>query len=228
MPNTKNKLLFGAVNLFAKNYRYLLQNTCTYHLPEKLTAALKSKEPVIIAILHQDAFTSYAYLTKYASGKGSSGRRFCSLASLSKDGGLATYLMEQMGIKTIRGSSSREGLRSFLEMGRMVNDEGYSVIFPCDGPRRPYGIVKPGAVMLASLTGVPIYLVRTRAKHHIVLESTPPKVFLPRPFSEITVLEIGPIQVKRRSTKDVIEKYRTELQRGFDKLILQADDYFKS
>ncbi len=82
--------------------------------------------------------------------------------------------------------------------------------------------------MLASITGVPIYLLRTRAKHHTVLESTPPKIFLPRPFSEVTVLETGPIQVKRRCKKEKLEQYRAELQRDFDKLILQADDYFKS
>lgn len=222
MPNIKSKLLFGAINAFAQGYQHLLQRTCTYLPSQALVAVLKSKEPIIFAILHQDAMTTYSYLLKYASGK-----RFCSMASLSKDGELAAYLMEHMGIRTVRGSSSREGLRVFLEMGRMVRDEGYSVIFPCDGPRRPYGIVKPGAVMLASLTGVPIYLVRTRAKHHIVLESTPPKVFLPRPFSEITVLETGPIHIRKRCKKKEVEQYRTELQDGFDKLILQADTYFK-
>ncbi len=222
MPNIKSKLLFGAVNAFAQSYQHLLQKTCIYQPSETLIAVLKSKEPVIIAILHQDAITTYSYLLKYASGK-----RFCSLASLSKDGEIAAYLMEHMGIKTVRGSSSREGLKGFLKMGRMVRDEGYSVIFPCDGPRKPYGIIKPGAAMLASLTGVPIYLVRTRAKHHIVLESTPPKIFFPRPFSKIVVLETGPIQVKRRCTKETLRQYQAELQRGFDKLVRQADDYFK-
>ncbi len=82
--------------------------------------------------------------------------------------------------------------------------------------------------MLAAITGVPIYLVRTRAKHHIFLESSPPKIFLSLPFSQITAMETGPIHVKRRCTKKELEQYRAEIQSDFDKLIIQVDAYFKS
>jgi lysophospholipid acyltransferase (LPLAT)-like uncharacterized protein len=223
MPNTKRKILLGAANAMIQVYKHLLQRTCQFHFGEKLAKVFESSEPVIFAIIHQDFLLSYPLLLKYASG-----RRFCSLSSLSKDGEIAAYFMEHLGIKAVRGSSSREGLKGFLEMARMIRDEGYSVIFPCDGPRRPYGRVQPGVAMLSSITGIPIYILRTQAKHQIVLEKSPPKLFMPRPFSEITAMEIGPIQIERRCTKENLKKYQAELQQDFDKLIRQTENYFKT
>jgi lysophospholipid acyltransferase (LPLAT)-like uncharacterized protein len=223
MRNVQSRLLFGAVMFFIRVYNYLLQKTCVFHPSEKLAAVLKSPEPVIIAILHQDSLSTYPFLLKHAPDK-----HFCSLTSLSKDGELAAYLMENMGVKAVRGSSSREGFKGFLEMSRLIREEEYSVIFPCDGPRRPYGKVQPGAAMLSAITGVPVYILRTRARHQLILEKTPPKIFLPRPFSEIVALETGPIHIKRRCTKEAAAQHQARLQRGFDELIRQADSYFKS
>ena len=222
MPDIRSKLLFVAVSAFVKIYCYLLQRTSTFHISDNFTAVLKSSEPIIIATFHQDILTTYPFLLKFAQT-----RRLCSIASLSKDGELAAYLMELMGIKTVRGSSSREGFRGFLRLVRMVREGGYSVIFPCDGPRRPFGHVQPGVVMLSSITGIPIYILRTRAKNQVVLEKTSPKLLLPRPFSDITALEVGPIQVRKRCTKEVVKEYQAELQRTFKKLIRQADTFFK-
>jgi lysophospholipid acyltransferase (LPLAT)-like uncharacterized protein len=221
--NTKKRILLGAINPLIQVYKQLLQRTCQYNFDETLATVLESSEPVIFAILHQDCLLSFSLLSKYAAG-----RRFCSLSSLSKDGEIAAYFMEHLGIKAVRGSSSREGLKGFLEMARLIREEGYSVIFPSDGPRRPYGRVQPGAAMLSSITGIPVYILRTQAKHQIVLEKTPPKLFIPRPFSEIRAMEIGPIQIERRCTKENLKKYQAELQQDFDKLIRQTENYFKT
>jgi len=221
MPDIKRKLLLGAVNLSCQVYRHLLQKSCTFQPTEKLSAVLKSKEPVIFAILHQDVLTTYPFLHTYVANK-----RFCSLASLSKDGEFAAYIMEKLGITTVRGSSSRQGIKGFLELVRLVKEENYSVIFPCDGPRRPYGKVQPGVAMLSSMTRVPIYLLRTRARHQIILEESPPKLFIPRPFSDITAQEIGPIQIERRCSKEAFERHQAKLQQTFETLIKQVDDHF--
>lgn len=221
--NPRQRIFLAAVNPLIQVYKHLLQRTCQFNFDEELARVFESSEPVIFTILHQDCLLSYSLLLKYAAG-----RRFCSLTSLSKDGEIAAYFMEHIGIKAVRGSSSREGLKGFLEMARLIREEGYSVIFPCDGPRRPYGRVQPGALMLSSITGIPVYLLRLQAKHQIILERTPPRLFIPRPFSEMKAMEIGPIQVKRRCTKENLKKYQAELQQNFDKLIRQTENYFKT
>jgi lysophospholipid acyltransferase (LPLAT)-like uncharacterized protein len=214
-------LLHMAVNALARVYHYLLQNTCTFHPNENLASALKSPDPVIVAVFHQDAVTTYLYLLKFGRG-----RRFCSISSFSKDGGVAAYVMERVGIRTVRGSSSRGGTRGLTEMAKLVKEENYSVILLCDGPRKPFGKIRPGVAMLASITGVPIYIVRSRARHHLVLQETPPKVFLPRPFSEVTAIEAGPVRIKKRCEKEALERYREELQSYADELAARVDAYF--
>lgn len=220
MPKNRSKLQLFAFNTFFQTYHYLIKTTCTFLPSERLIEVLKSPEPVIFATFHQDALTTYPCLLKFGNN-----RRFCSITSLSRDGELAAYLMEHLGIHVVRGSSSCEGTKGFFEIVRRVREKGESVIFTCDGPRRPFGQVEPGVVMLASFAGIPVYVLRTQANYQAVLEKSPPKYFFPRPFSKIATWEIGPIQIKRGCSKKALKQYQEEVQDNFDKLIQQAQNY---
>jgi hypothetical protein len=77
------------------------------------------------------------------------------LASKSRDGEITTHYLEKIGIRVVRGSSSRGGAFAAFELMKALRD-GYFAVINVDGPRGPFKHVKPGAVELARRCGVPI------------------------------------------------------------------------
>ncbi len=70
------------------------------------------------------------------------------MVSRSRDGERIARVAEQLGIRVVRGSSSRGGARALLEMVRAMREPtlaGHLV----DGPRGPRREVKPGLVVMA-------------------------------------------------------------------------------
>ena len=92
------------------------------------------------------------------------GRLGAALTSQSKDGDFIAASLECFGIRPIRGSSSRGGARSLVEMKRAV-DDGYIMGITPDGPRGPRYSLSPGVVKLAQITGgfiLPIHITYSR------------------------------------------------------------------
>ncbi len=83
------------------------------------------------------------------------------LISQSRDGNAVAYMAEALGLKTIRGSSTKKtapdkakgGAQAFRAMFRLLKSGGALAITP-DGPRGPAEVVQPGAAQLATATGV--------------------------------------------------------------------------
>lgn len=76
------------------------------------------------------------------------------LASHHTDGELMTRIAKQMKIGVIRGSTTRGGTGALLGLVRKTTDT--HVLLTPDGPVGPRRRLKPGAVALASMAGVPI------------------------------------------------------------------------
>ena len=77
------------------------------------------------------------------------------LVSNSRDGEMIAQAAEGMGFRTARGSTGRGGVRGMLEMIEAAK-AGQSLAMLVDGPKGPRHVVKPGAVKLAQVTGLPI------------------------------------------------------------------------
>ncbi|MCL7973639.1 MAG: lysophospholipid acyltransferase family protein [marine benthic group bacterium] len=77
------------------------------------------------------------------------------MISRSRDGDLASPIVERLGFEVVRGSSSRGGSQALDEMVRAA-DEGHALALTVDGPRGPARRSKPGAVLIASRAGVPL------------------------------------------------------------------------
>ena len=58
-----------------------------------------------------------------------------------------------LGFLVVRGSSSRGGARGLAAMVRRLRRGGVDAAFAVDGPRGPYGDVKPGASLAARRAG---------------------------------------------------------------------------
>ena len=77
--------------------------------------------------------------------------------SKSRDGQRIARIMQQLGFRPIRGSSSRGGASAALEVLRLGGKVNVGITV--DGPRGPRRTMQPGAVFLASRTGMPLVAV---------------------------------------------------------------------
>ncbi|UPA28104.1 MAG: lysophospholipid acyltransferase family protein [Verrucomicrobiota bacterium] len=105
------------------------------------------------------------------------------LVSPSRDGAWLTALLENLGIRAVRGSSQHRGRGALLEM-RNVLHRGHSVTITPDGPRGPRYVAKPGVAVLAKESHVPILLGGISIPKCWRLKSWD-RFYLPKPFSKI-------------------------------------------
>lgn len=139
------------------------------------------------------------------------GDKVTTLASRSKDGEIIVQTLRRLGVEPCRGSSSRgavAGLRALLRKAA----EGYDVAVTPDGPRGPSGVVQPGILLIAQLSGLPIVPVAYAATRQRIL-GTWDRMPLPWPFSTLHVVYGESFFVGRKA--DLVEA-ATELARRLD------------
>ncbi len=109
--------------------------------------AVNSARPTLIVAWHGSLVSSI-----YCHRK----RNIVIMTSLSQDGDILTQTLYNLGYKTVRGSSSRGGMRGLLEMVKLLKS-GYNGAITVDGPRGPRHEVKPGAVLVAQKTNALLF-----------------------------------------------------------------------
>jgi lysophospholipid acyltransferase (LPLAT)-like uncharacterized protein len=131
-------------------------------------------------------------------------------SSISFDGEYTARIISRFGYVPIRGSSTRGGVRAFLASRRRLR-RGLTVAATTDGPRGPVYIAKPGPVLLASKSGVPI------VAFHIALESTWilkswDKLMIPKPFSRALLSMSRMISVPEDASDVQLEQLHAQVQ----------------
>ena len=112
--------------------------------------------------------------------------RIVTVVSQSADGEYMARLLEALGITTVRGSSSKGGIKALLKASSLMRREGYNGCLTVDGPRGPRHIAKPGAVILAfraAATVVPIRIFMKNSKRFHSWD----RFQLPWPFSRVHI-----------------------------------------
>jgi len=112
--------------------------------------------------------------------------RIISVVSQSTDGEYLARLLESQGIKTVRGSSSRGGIKALLTASSLMRREGLHCSMTVDGPRGPRHTAKPGAVILAFRSSAHIVPVRVFMKKRTCVRSWD-RFQVPWPFSRVHV-----------------------------------------
>ena len=128
------------------------------------------------------------------------------LTSQSHDGDLVVIMVKSFGAGIIRGSSSRGQIEAMRGMRESIRKKS-TVVVAVDGPRGPYGIPKPGVIMTAARVGVPIIPAAVTADK-VWQFSSWDKMFIPKPFSAVTVTYGEPIHVAADANKEQIEEAR--------------------
>ena len=133
----------------------------------------------IIVLWHDRLFVSGLVAQLYFK------RPINALISTSKDGGWLVAFFRLMGLKAVRGSSSKRGAAALMTLTRVVRAGEHAGITP-DGPKGPARVCKTGPVSLAKLTGRPIILMGLDYVRCWRLRNWD-RFALPLPFSRVEV-----------------------------------------
>ena len=134
------------------------------------------ENPVIYSFWHRAVFAG-AWLWRKAGA--------AVMVSRSFDGEYIARTIEKLGFVAVRGSSTRGGAPALLGL-RTQLERGTPVVFTIDGPRGPKYVAKPGPVLLARASGLPMAAFYVALSNAWVL-NTWDALMIPKPFSKALV-----------------------------------------
>lgn len=164
----------------------------------------KIDEPVAFVLWHNRLFLVSEVFRRYREG-----RPVYGLVSASRDGAWLAGFFSIVGIRSVRGSSSRlgrEAVTALVDVIRAGNDIG---ITP-DGPRGPLYDFKAGALVVARRARAPILLLGAAYESAWQLKSWD-RFLLPKPFSRVRVYcsQVSPAELANRD--ESVENLRARL-----------------
>jgi lysophospholipid acyltransferase (LPLAT)-like uncharacterized protein len=128
------------------------------------------------------------------------------LVSLSRDGAMQARALGVQGLRVVRGSSSRGGVRGLAALVRRMRREGADAAFAVDGPRGPYGVVKGGALAAARAVGGVLVPMGGIVERGLVLDRAWDRFQVAWPFSRVTVRLGAPIEPEGESARVALEQ----------------------
>jgi lysophospholipid acyltransferase (LPLAT)-like uncharacterized protein len=170
---------------------------------------------VIAAIWHQRFLPALAYVAKF--------RTFRPLVmiSQSRDGELISRVAERLGLVPVRGSTTHGGREALMTIARELR-KNPGVVHIVDGPTGPRGVVKPGLIAMAQVSGAAIFPIIVSANRAWVMGSWD-QFLVPKPFSRVTIEWRKPFLIPRRLSKDQFEALRQEIENGLKEAYAEAD-----
>lgn len=145
-----------------------------------------------------------------------------SLVSASKDGELLARPLREVGSAEIRGSSSARAASALREaidaLGR-----GFSIASVGDGPRGPRYELKPGPLMLAKASGVPIVPATWACTRVAQLHRSWDQLMVPLPLSRVEMRFDAPVHVPADAGDEQLAAMRRDLEAQLMRLTEWAD-----
>ncbi len=170
---------------------------------------------VIVALWHQRLLLGLTYVTKF--------RNLAPIImiSQSRDGDLGARLAERLGLVPVRGSSSRGGAMALTAILRALK-KNPAVIHIVDGPKGPKGVVKPGLISMAQVSGAVILPVIVSAEKAWVMGNWD-RFLVPKPFSKVVIEWGQPLVVPRDLDPAGNEELRREIEKRLSEGYAEAD-----
>jgi lysophospholipid acyltransferase (LPLAT)-like uncharacterized protein len=145
------------------------------------------------------------------------------LLSRSKDGEYLARFAERMGVTVIRGSSTRGAASALRAMIQLLKGKGGKIATVLDGPQGPRYVAKPGMIVVAQKTGIPIIPVAWSATRVYTFMKSWDRTMLPLPFSLVKVAYGDPIYVPASGGKARIGEYTHIVQESLNNLTREVD-----
>ncbi|MBI4589030.1 MAG: lysophospholipid acyltransferase family protein [Candidatus Rokubacteria bacterium] len=144
------------------------------------------------------------------------------MASRSRDGELVTRFVGRFGFKPVRGSTTRGGAEALRRLSKLLRQGREVAVIP-DGPQGPRGVVQPGVIALARITGAPI-IPLTFSAHPAWRLGSWDEFLIPKPFARGVVCFARPLAVPRDADRSRQEALRKELEATLAQLTWRADE----
>jgi lysophospholipid acyltransferase (LPLAT)-like uncharacterized protein len=133
------------------------------------------------------------------------------MISMSRDGDWIAPVVKWLGLRPVRGSSSRSGKEALAAMVRNLV-QNQAALHIVDGPRGPKGEIKAGLIRLAQLSRadlLPIYISVDRAW----VTGSWDRFLIPKPFSQVLVRFGDPIEVPEQMDPETFESLRLDVEK---------------
>ena len=130
-------------------------------------------------------------------------KRTAVMVSHSNDGAMQARALSVLGFDIVRGSSSRGGARGLAALVRRIRG-GADAAFAVDGPKGPYGVAKPGAMLAAKATGGILVPMGSAAARGRIFDRAWDRFLLAWPFTRAVVV-IGP-PLEASATSDEVSR----------------------
>ena len=139
-------------------------------------------------------------------------RKIYTIISASRDGALATAVMNRLGMGVVRGSSSKRASQAMRELLHALDNNADIVITP-DGPRGPLYRMGPGVSLLLRHSNARVVLLSCNPRHAKRLKSWD-GFYIPYPFTTIE-LDAEIVEDNLRTLQDSDYSFRDALQKRF-------------
>ena len=148
------------------------------------------------------------------------------MTSRSFDGEYIARIIQKLGFIPVRGSSSRGAVGALLGMRQQL-EQGHGTVFTIDGPRGPRYVAKPGPVLLAKKTGVPISCFYVAVERAWLLNSWD-QMIVPKPFSRAAIYASSPMYAPAEATDEQMSALHQQMQETLERCRLGAEAAFSS
>ena len=143
------------------------------------------------------------------------------MISQSKDGEFIAHIVRILGWEPVRGSSTRGGREALTRLNELALS-GFRIGHIVDGPKGPFGVVKPGLLKIAQATGLPIVPTITSAQKRWVINSWD-RFMIPKPFSRVIIRFGEPISVPADIDDAEFEEKRRFVETQLKQLYVETD-----
>jgi len=144
------------------------------------------------------------------------------MVSRSFDGEYIARIIEKFGFVAVRGSSSRGGSEALREMKKEL-EKGAAVAFTIDGPRGPKYVAKPGPMLLARASRMPMAAFYVALSDAWILK-TWDEFMIPKPFSKALVRVSSKMPVPPQADDTQIRDFHGLLQQALERVTRFAEE----
>jgi lysophospholipid acyltransferase (LPLAT)-like uncharacterized protein len=185
---------------------------------EHLAAALAKAPSLVPCYWHQHQLFCGKYLVEKE--QRARGLAVGWLISPSVDGELGAMMVRRFGGRVIRGSSSHTGARALRDYFQALVHDSVSPVVTPDGPRGPRFKFKPGAILLAQMSGRPMLPMSYAASRAWLIKWD--RFVIPMPFARISIAIGPPRYVPRVTDAAAVEKLQGEMEQELRRLFVLA------
>jgi len=173
---------------------------------EHVDAALARAPSLVPCYWHQHAL----YCGKFLIEQHQRGLNPGWLISPSVDGELAAMVLRRFGAAVIRGSSTHTGARALRDYYHALIRDNISPVITPDGPRGPRFKFKPGALLLAQMSGRPILPMSYAASRAWLVKWD--KFVIPMPLARIAIAVGPPCYVPRVTDAATLARLQGQME----------------